>query len=92
MDIKDKSVIETEIRMTTRGTYKSQKIKFVNKKGTFMVREQCQTCVLLGKAIVGLGRVIDITCDRDKTTWRRRNGRTQKDCKFYQGASKDGDE
>jgi hypothetical protein len=86
MDIKEKSFIETNISINEKGSHTTRRVKYKNKKGTFQRREQCKTCIFRGEAVVGLGNVKDMTCDRDGITWRSWNGSTDKDCKFWKGA------
>lgn len=83
MDAKDKSFIETTINITMKGHNGTKRIKFKNKKGTFQRRIQCKTCLFTGLAVIGLGNVYDVTCDRDISTWRSSSGRTDKPCKFH---------
>lgn len=83
MDAKEKSFIETNISITMKGRNVTKRVKFKNKKGTFQRRVQCKTCLFTGLAVVGLGNVYDVTCDRDESTWRSCSGRTDKPCKFY---------
>ena len=61
-----------------------QRVKFVNKKGTFKKCPQCETCIFLGFAYFGLNKTgKDITCDRDIITWKQRSGTTEKSCSYF---------
>jgi hypothetical protein len=86
MDAKEKSYIETNISITMSGQNVIKRVKFKNKKGTFQRREQCKTCAFTGLAIVGLGNVYDVTCDREGDTWKSCSGSTDKPCKFHKEA------
>lgn len=84
-----KSFIARSGTISLTGSSFSQKLKFVNKKGTFKLCDECKKCVYAGTAMVSLGRVYEPTCDRDITTWRRMSGKSDKPCKWYVGESAD---
>jgi hypothetical protein len=77
----EKSVIET-IR---KGKGIEQRIKYINKKGTFQLREQCSQCKHYGKVQLGLGYNIFPSCDREEGFWKELKGKTDKPCKYFAG-------
>lgn len=76
----EKSQIVTKIN----GKHVEQRIKYINKKGTFRRTEQCKDCKFCGKVQLGLGFAFDISCDRDEGFWRMSVGKTDKPCKYFQ--------
>ena len=74
-----KSIVET----TVRGRSIGQRIKFINKKGTFKETKQYKECTFTGKVQDGLGYFISPTCDRDEITWRKCTGTSDRECKFF---------
>lgn len=74
-----KSVVELKVK----GRWYTSKIKYINKKGTFKRCDQCSTCKYLGKVQIGLGFVLDISCDREEGFWKEHRGRTDRKCKYY---------
>lgn len=61
-----------------------QRVKFINKKGSFQKREQCNECRFKGRVQTGLRFTFDISCDREEGFWKARRGSTEKPCKYFQ--------
>lgn len=83
---KTKSVFIVKGKKTTIG------VRYINKKGTYKSRQQCNTCKHLGYILRGInGTYKESTCDRDGVTWRECSGSTSIKCKFQvqEGADKD---
>lgn len=82
-----KSALETHIIYRRNGKTINQKVIYINKKGTFQWREQCESCKHKGVVGIGFrGFLEEPTCDRDEYTWRRMNGKTEKQCKLWEAA------
>lgn len=69
-----------------KGTSKGHQvqIKYINKKGTFKKRPQCNTCKYLGKVQVGLYYAMGISCDCVEGFWKEPKGNTNRNCAYYQ--------
>jgi hypothetical protein len=76
----EKSQIITKIK----GKNVTQRIKYINQKGTFKRTGQCENCQFCGKVQIGLGFALDISCDREKGFWKMHSGKTDKPCKYAQ--------
>jgi hypothetical protein len=75
----EKSQVITKIK----GQHVEQRLKFVNRKGVFKYREQCDNCKFRGKVQVGLGFAFDFSCDREEGFWKQKSGTTTKECEFF---------
>lgn len=75
----NKSIVE--FKVTSKGH--TSKIKYINKKGTFKRRVQCNECRHLGKVQIGLGFALDISCDREEGYWKEHRGNTDRKCKYF---------
>lgn len=81
-----RSAIRTKADATKNTRTIKQKLVYINKKGTFQWRKQCEECKHKGVLKIGLGGLVEEpTCDRDELTWRRMYGQTEKECKFWEG-------
>lgn len=80
----EKSLVETKYKAKVV----EQRIKYINKKGTFKFTEQCSKCKFAGKVQIGLVNNIDLSCDREEPFWKMMIGKTDKPCKYFEEKEK----
>ena len=75
------SVNFTPDKTAVKVTNTSISVKNVGCKGKIRKREQCKTCSRLGRYQVGI-LAFDWCCNREDG-WRKLEGKTEKECKYY---------
>jgi len=85
LDMESYTPEKSQVITKVKGRGIEQRIKYINRKGTFKRTEKCKDCRFCGKVQIGLGITgLDISCDREDGFWKQASGSTDKLCKYFE--------